>query len=317
MYVQIIICAVLFVHTLMKIKYMKHLKANLENIQLIKCKYHRTYQSFPDATLTVSIDEIKQEFRIRKRAATRDQLYHSNGLNCTLVVYDGIVLAYEIINSDVSNTEINIENLKPHYNEDWYFDGEKFYCLDARSSSEFLSINEISVIDPIHLTYAKSIEPIVNDAFIICQDNQILLQSPPISASLDKNNKKFLLTDKDQEKMFLSLSALLKMCETVTKIYGGESIEQFDLPQYMIRHKTVNLSKLPPDVRDQSTTMVTPIEAITYMLGLINRQDDIMHIRSIMKVLKVLCRFGIVNVDTNKAENIYKDKPIELKKIVI
>lgn len=317
MYVQIIIFALLFVHTLMKIKYMNHLKANLENIQLIKCKYHRTYQSFPDATLTVSIDGIKQEFRIRKRAATRDQLYHSAGLNCTLVVYDGIVLAYEIIKSDVSNTELNIENLKQYYNDDWYFDGEKFYQLDATPSKDFLSITEITVLDPIHLTYAKSIDTIANDTFIICQNNQILLQSPPIASTLDKNNKKFLLTDKDQDKMFLSLSALLKMCETVTKIYGGESIEQFDLPQYMIRHKTVNLAKLPPAVRDQSTTMVTPIEAITYMLGLIHRQNDIAHIRSIMKVLKVLCRFGIVNIDTNKSENIYKDKPIELKKIVI
>ena len=119
---------------------MNHVKADFSKIELVQCLYHRTYMTFPDATLQVSIDGVKKEYRIRKRAAKRDNLYHSAGLKCVLVVYDGIVLAYEIIKTDIPATTLNIQNLMQYANEDWYFDHERFYKLDTHASSNFISI---------------------------------------------------------------------------------------------------------------------------------------------------------------------------------
>lgn len=294
---------------------MNHVKADFSKIELVQCLYHRTYQTFPDATLQVSIDGVKKEYRIRKRAAKRDNLYHSAGLNCVLVVYDGIVLAYEIIKSDIPATTLNIQNLMQYANEDWYFDRERFYKLDTHASSKFISIQQLSVIDPIHLTYSSTIAIVENDCFVVCQNHQIILQTPPISTTLEKKEKAFLLLDNEQEKMYLSLTALLKMCNVVSRLYGGEAIEQFDIPQYMIRHKTVNLAKLPQYVRDNSTTALKPVEAISYLLGLIHKETDSNNVVALTKVLRTMCVIGITNVDNTRSENVYKDKKIELKKI--
>lgn len=294
---------------------MNHVKADLSKIELIPCLYHRTYMTFPDATLQVSIDGVKKEYRIRKRAAKRDNLYHSNGLKCMLVVYDNVVLAYEIIKSDQPATPQNILNLERFKNENWYFDNERFYQLNAAPSRDFISIQEVNVIDPIHLTFSTTVEVVQNDCFVITKDNEILLQTPPVSTTLENNNKKFLLLDTEQDKMYLSLTAILKMCNTVSRLYGGESIERFDIPQYMIRHKTVNLAKLPPYVRDNSSTNLKPFEAISYLLGLIYKEKNAANILILMKNLRSLCTFGITNISNTLHENVYKEKKIEIKKI--
>lgn len=294
---------------------MKHVKADFSKLELVPCLYHRTYMTFPDATLQVSIDGVKKEYRIRKRAAKRDNLYHSKGLNCVLVVYEGIVLAYEIVKESVPATTLNMTNLMSFADEDWYFDNERFYQLNARPSTNFVTIQEVNVIDPIHLTFSTSIDVVVNDCFVVSHEGKVLLQTTPVSTTLEDKNKKFLLLDTEQDLMYVSLSTLLKLCSTVTKIYGGDAIEEFDIPQYMIRHKTVNLAKLPPYVRDNSTTNLKPYEAISYILGLVYKESNIAHNIALLKVLKNMCTFGITNISSTLEENVYKDKKIELRKI--
>lgn len=294
---------------------MNHVKADLSKIELVPCLYHRTYQTFPDATLQVSIDGVKKEYRIRKRAAKRDNLYHSNGLKCMLVVYDGVVLAYEIIKSDSPATLQNISNLEQFKNQDWYFDNERFYQLNTVPSRDFISIQELNVIDPIHLTYSTTVEIVQNDCFVVSHEGKVLLQTPPVSTTLENKNEKFLLLDTEQDLMYVSLSTLLKLCSAVTKIYGGDAIEEFDIPQYMIRHKTVNLAKLPPYVRDNSTTNLKPYEAISYILGLVYKESNMAHNIALLKVLKNMCTFGITNISNTLEENVYKDKKVELRKI--
>lgn len=297
---------------------MKHVKADFSKLELVDCLYHRTYMTFPDATLEVTVNGVKQQYRIRKRAANRDKLYHSKGLKAVLVVYDGIVLAYEILKEGLRNTDVNLANLQTMMRDeqdDWYFDNERFYQLNAKPSNTFISIQCINVIDPLHLTYSSTIEVISNDCFAITHEGQLLLQTPPISTKLKEKNKKFLLLDQEQDLMYISLTALLKICNTATKLYGGDVIEEFDIPQYMIRHKTVNLSKMPPYVRDNSTTALKPYEAIAYLLGLIYKETDNANTLKLLKVLRNICSFGVINITSTLKENVFKDKKLEIRKI--
>lgn len=296
-----------------------HIKANLHNIKLVECLYHRTYMTVNMATLEVSIDGVKHSYKIRNRAAKRDALYHSNGIKCILVTYDDIVLAYEIIKDDAPASPTNMMNIITQYgnDDDWYFDTERFYKLDATPSDKFFSLSPVSAIDPIHITYSSSADVVFNDAFIICKDNKIIYQSHPIRSDMERLNKKYLLTDMHQDVMYLTLGSLLKVCRDVSNIYGGEEIERFDLPQYMIRFKTVNLSKLPVNVKEQAATNVKPFEIIIYLLGLVSREKDSHNAIKLTKLIRHVCSFGIINYKITDQQNVFKEKTIEIKRVEI
>lgn len=291
---------------------MKHVKADFSKLEIVDCVYHRTYMTHVNPTLLVSIDGEKKEFSIRKRAVHNDRLYHQEGLSCKLVVYNGYVLSYAVLDN-ANNILSNIKIAEEIAKGDWYFDNEKFYQLNAKTDPEFISVQPINVIDPVHFSYYKTISIIKNDAFVICKDNKILLQTSPISGSLNQNKKSIL--DNSQNDMFLCLNSLLRLCTLVSKLYGDEEIEKFDIPQYMIRHKTVNLSNLPVPVKKLSTTYVKPLDAISYVLGLIYKEKNHDSNRKLMKMLKHIIRNGIIDARNNESENVYLDKPIELKSL--
>lgn len=91
---------------------MKHTPADLTKIEIIDCLYHRTFMSNPPI-LHVTVNGEKKEYEIRHKAAKRDKFYHSQGLNCVLVVYDNVVLAYEIFARDeASSTRHNSDVLQ-------------------------------------------------------------------------------------------------------------------------------------------------------------------------------------------------------------
>lgn len=295
---------------------MKHLKADLSKIKVVNCLYHRCYHTNPYHTLLATVDGVKETYKIRHRASSNDKLYYARGLQAVLIMYDDFVLAYEIIKFDSPASNINVDQFIAKYgNEDWYFDGEIFYQLNSTPNSSFLSIQEVTIMDPIHLTYSSTAEKTSSGVFVITKDDDIILQTTPISGTLSDKKDKYSLIDTEQKTRYLSLSMLLKMCDTTTKLYGAEEIEKFDLPQYMIRHKTVNLAKQPIYVKDNSSTTVTPVEAISYISGLMYKEDKFDNIRKLSMVLKSLVRGGVISVENSLHENIYTGVPIELKKV--
>jgi hypothetical protein len=268
--------------------------------------------------LHVTVNGEKKEYEIRHKAAKRDKFYHSQGLNCVLVTYNNVVLAYEIYSSDeVSATSKNNEILQEKLlngtipSDGWYFDGLKFYRLDADPQSSFLGYSEVSCIDPVHITYTSTLDVISNDAFVITHDGSIIIQTPPIQGSLHTKNVNFKLIDNEQDHMFLNISMLLKICHVVSQLYGSEEIEKFDIPQYMIRHKTVNLAKLPPYVKDNSSSYLKPCDAISYILGLMHKETNSDNISKLTKLLRLICRNGVINIHASEKENVYlKEVPL-------
>src|SRR5690606_32032005 len=115
-------------------------------------------------------------------------------------------------------------------NDGWYFDNEKFYRLDAKPSENFVDTQMTRYIDPIHLTYSNSIDITHTDVILITKDNSVLIQTPPISNTLDRRASSHNLFKIDQDINFVSLSCLLNICDSLTKLYGGEIIERFDIP---------------------------------------------------------------------------------------
>lgn len=299
---------------------MNHIKADFSKLSVIKCLYHRTFMSQPYPTLHTTVDGEYKEFKIRHRAAKRDKLYHKKGLPAVLVVYDGIVLAYEIIKDANIASDHNLKVLHEKIQNniipsDWYFDNERFYRLNSIPSDEFISCQQIHVIDPIHLTYTTTIDVVYNDVFVISQNGEVLVQSTPVATSLDSKINKFNLLERDCKIHYISLSTLLTICKYITRIYDPEEIEKFDLTQYMIRHKTINLSKMPVYVKDNSSTIVPPIEMLTYLMGLLYREHDSHNIMEVMKCIKLVCRSGVINIKNSDSDYIFTDKPIQLVKV--
>lgn len=292
---------------------MIHKIADLSKISILNCLYHRTFMTVPYPTLLVSIDGEQKEFHIRYKAATKDKLYHTKGLPCTLVIYDGIVLAYEIHNESSAVSQ-NLNNLTASLEsgqiekDGWYFDGEKFYQLTGISSSEFVSLQNMPVIDPIHFTYESSIGIIENSCFVISSGNEIIFQTPPIATDLSWKKDLLGLSETTDHSMYINLNYLLKICDKVSKIYGPEMIERFDISQYMLRHKTVNLRKLPKNVLDNSTSYLTPVEAISYMCGLAYKENNHEKCLDIIKTLKQVVRSGIINARHSDAKNVFLEK---------
>lgn len=299
---------------------MIHQIADLSKLKVIKCLYHRTFMTNPNPTLVVTVDGEKKEFFIRWRAASRDKLYHSKGLPCILIVYDNIVLAYEIIKFDDPSSYRNVEYLHANYSDkEWYFDGEKFYNLDASevqdAPKQFITYSYCTVIDPILLTYSTTIEPTVNYCITVHKDGNIIFQTPPISANLDYKSKELYLFDKEQDHTYISLSTLLKTCDVLSKHFGSDSIEIFDIPYYMIRHKTVNLTKLSIFVKDSSTTLNTPINFISHLVGIMYKENDFEKCIAVLKAIRRIVRGGVVRASIADKENVYTGVPIELIKI--
>ena len=295
---------------------MIHKIADLSKLKVIAALYHRTFMTNPNPTLVVTVDGKKQEFFIRWRAASRDKLYHSNGLPCILIVYDDTVLAYEIIKDSSPATHRNIENLANINQDGWHFDGEKFYRLDAipvaSMKNEFIAYAYCTVIDPIMLTYSSTIEEITDYCIVVQKDGEVLVQTPPIAGNLDSKNTQLSLFDAVQTDYYVNLSCLLKTCEALSRMYGGESIEVFDIPYYMIRHHTVNLTKLSIFVKDSSTTLLRPVEMISYLVGRLDKENDFNNAITLVKLIRRICRGGVVRASIADTVNVYTDKQVKL-----
>lgn len=292
---------------------MIHKEADLSKIHVVKCLYHRTFMTVPHPTLVVTVDGEHREYNIRYKAATKDKLYHVEGLPCTLVMYDDVVLAYEIHKTNsASSMNLRILNASLESGQidssGWYFDGEKFYKLNGVKSTSFISLQNIYVIDPIHLTYETSIEVIENSCFVISSEKEILFQTTPIATDLSWKKHLLGLNETENHSMYINLNYLLKICDKISKLYGPEMIEKFDVSQYMIRHNTVNLRKLPKNVLDNSTTYLTPLEAISYICGLAYKESNYEKCMELMKTLKQVVRSGIINATHSDAKNVYLSK---------
>lgn len=305
----------------LKETHMIHKPADLSKIKVIECLYHRTFMKVPYPVLNVTLDGENKEFYIRYRAAKKDKIYHKEGLPCTLIMYDDVVLAYELHNENsVANSRKNIINLKDMIahgtiNPDgWYFDEEKFYRLNAEFQNEFVAHSNTTVLDPTHLTNSETIFTIENSCFVVSYKEKVILQTPPISTDLSWKLDQIGLKKNDNAAMYVNLNYLLKICDVVSKIYGPEEIEKFDISQYMIRHKTVNLRKLPKNVLDNSTTYLTPLEAISYLCGILYKEENFENCMQIVKCLKQVVRSGIVNAKHSDSDNVYLSE-IELHDI--
>ena len=293
---------------------MKHLEVDFLKLHTVKCKYHRIYNTSPYHTLLVSIDGVKKEYTVRKRTSKLDKIYHSRGIDCILVVYDDIVLSFELLDRDhkdgeLTNSERNVHLIHQNYRNDktWYFDSVKFYQLDGliKPSDNFVSEQTCNLIDPVHLTYS-TFDVVKSSVFVITHKGNVLVCSTPFTKSYKFAKYHSILLDSEQEQYYLNLTTLLAICDTVSKLYGQEEIEKFDIPQYMIRHQTINICRLSVYIKDNSSTYVKPVEAISYVMSLLYREDNHDSIVKLSKLLKMIVRTGFIDINSNDVSRVYK-----------
>lgn len=297
---------------------MKHIKADLNQITVVEALYHRTYMKIPLSVLRVTINGQIQDFEVDRRVAKRDRFYHESGLPCKLLCYAGKVIAYVITSYDKDNVNVfehNLEALRADQSimaKEWYFDGIGFYGLQDKPSEKFISVTSVDYIDPVVLSYHETFNSILSiDCFLVCKDGQIYTQTRPVHRMLGHYDTINGLTTEIKEN-FVSLEGMLRVCQIMSRLYGSEEIEKFDIPQYMITYKTVNLRKLPLYIRENVPSTIHPNEMIAYLLGKMYKETNESNISELTFLIRYFAKFGTVDINKSNLSEIIIS-PVTLK----
>lgn len=314
---------------------MNHVKADASKVKVIDCLYHKSYRSFPYPRVVLTINGEVTELQIPSKLI-KDRTYYQKGVKCKVIMYGDLVIAYELkkhYDEESDDFEFTVErNMKTLITElkhdDWYFDGELFYRLGKSTGpidGSMLGIIQQEIINPVHMGYEVGFSRVYNDAIGVYEHQQeydhfsLIMQSPPLFIDLENRFYKtqpYFVSD-DKQGYYLTLSALLRICHYISQMYGPEEIEVFDLPQYMVRHNTVNLPKLPTYVKENSMSYLKPYESVLYLLGKLKTETKLENILELKKLLKYVISYGVVNTKILESNNVFKVNQSEIPLIKV
>ena len=104
----------------------------------------------------------------------------------------------------------------------------------------------------------------------------------------------------------VNISFALKAAKELSKEFGFEAIEPLDLPGLMVRLNTVNLPKVPSEVKDTFDSGMKFTHALAWLLGFARRCNDLDTYASIRSMLKYLTANGLFLKSAFDPANIFK-----------
>jgi hypothetical protein len=207
---------------------------------------------------------------------------------------------------------------------DWYFDGlyvYRFqggiqYALDNSTMLDKEGLFRGVKVQGYHLTYLNFKEPVIEDrscvAIVLDKDNYSI--SAPIWKTLDTKAKMTNDDDSDDEKTSLissfdgvdrhvavNINFALKAAKELSDQFGYDSIQPLQLPKLMVQLKTVNLPRLPKEVKSTTDIGLKFTHGLAWLLGLQLRTTDLDQFVVIRQLTKYLLTKGFYWKDkTNK-----------------
>lgn len=252
------------------------------------------------------------------------EMYFAVPRNINILWYGNDALAFEMLQDDdgnikTSELQANIDHMKENIEGTWYFDGVLIYSLDHVNpsddkihSTDFFRKVRIGTFNPTNLF----LERFVHDSYsyydgIICKN----IISPPLWAEMERlaqrgESASTLLLDAIDEHHVINLQGLLKICELTSDLFGEQSIECFDLPSYMIYHKTVNLPSLSKSVKKTSPSGLLFSSMLAFMMGKFSKSDSYEHIKQLKVMIKFIGGHCIVSKTALDNSEIFVDGEI-------
>ncbi len=105
----------------------------------------------------------------------------------------------------------------------------------------------------------------------------------------------------------VNISFALRAAKELSKEFGFEAIEPLNLPGLMVRLNTVNLPKVPSEVKDTFDSGMKFTHALAWLLGFARRCEDLNTYASIRALLKYLTSNGLFLKSVFDPKNIFKD----------
>lgn len=219
---------------------------------------------------------------------------------------------FKSIGEWISPIESRISVLDAAGEVDWQFDGQYAYVkvgeVDRIGDSNFGSVqyravNLFKLNDP----QADLIEKLAGMCYFNVKNEEWTCTSPVTRSSgkflqLTGDTDEFDKTDAfiEDEKglsrlnvlMFPNLRFVNYTSQVLSKRFGYEILEPLGLPLLMIEHRTFNLGGLSLAVQISSSAPFRFLEALAWMVGLINRVRDLEDLIAIKSCIKMLITKG-------------------------
>ena len=112
--------------------------------------------------------------------------------------------------------------------------------------------------------------------------------------------------DKVDQYCAVNLSFALKAAAQLSKEFGHEAIEPLNLPHLMIKLNTVNLPKVPSEVKDTFDSGMKFTHALAWMLGFARRCECLDTYATIRSLMKYLTSNGLFFKQAFDPSNIFK-----------
>ncbi len=221
---------------------------------------------------------------------------------------------------------------------EWFFDGKFIYHFDRPAQQcvtegEFMTKDgkfrsiEVSAIQLSDLDDRTKLSPAIRTCLAFVATNGKFAITPPIWKTLSSVGNDALTkattvegairgeeTDEDRRFQFdaidnhlsVNLAFALKAGAEVGALFGYEAMDPLQLPELMIRLKTVNLPNVPSQVKQTFDIGMKFTHAIAWLMGLSTRVDTLDSYIVLRSILKYLTTKGIFRANMFDVNHVFK-----------
>ena len=248
--------------------------------------------------------------------------------------FDGILQKW------VSNCEFNYQDMyEEHIKDgliDWFFDGLYAYNFHGESLKSLVSrgtkLDETGVFrsvdaQAIHMTYLN-FKPAATEkrsCVAVAVDADTFSVSAPIWKAIEQkaSSRAVKTTDDDDidgksslissfhgidPKLAVNLNFALRAAKELADQFGYDSIQPLHLPKMMIHLRTVNLPRLPKEVKSTTDIGLKFTHGLSWLLGLQYQSTTPEQFYTIRQLIKYLMTKGYYWKDKTKQGRILVDK---------
>jgi hypothetical protein len=251
---------------------------------------------------------------------------------------EGLAKVDYVMKQWVPTIEFNINNtLRPlmesarEAKQKWFFDGRYIFTFDGMNIDQAITKGthlskdgrfrcvDVDAIGLHKLEDKSKLDPVDRTCLAYVAKNGQYAISPPIwknarqvgeakikGVGRGEGNRDYNFDTVDGF-CAVNISFALKAANELSREFGFEACEPLNLPALMVRLNTVNLPKIPSEVKDTFDSGMKFTHALAWLLGFARRCHDLDTYASIRSLLKYLTSNGLFLKSAFDPQNIFKD----------
>lgn len=216
----------------------------------------------------------------------------------------------------------------------WYIDGYVVYGLPDKSHwvEDSVPLNKDGTFRRMRVPVFK-ISEIADGAIAINEVSNLLIErdclvfnapdnnvyiTPPLWTNLGQiGSKKLDSTSTDQvdtelfdyidDQLHVNIAFALEVAQKITDIFGYEVAEPLQLPELIIEYRTINLQKLPKEVKQTAPCGISFTHVLAWLFGVFKDPDNLEMMLTFRSILKVLTTRGLQVGDVMSDSQIFKE----------